>query len=574
VKPRGTASAIWIAALLAAQAAQGAIWVSPGGSDSSPGSEEEPVRTLEHARDLVRSLNRDMADDITVFLSGEYRLTRPLELGPQDSATNGYSIIYMAAPDARPVLRGSVPIPGWTAVDRGRGLWSAPVPAVLGKPARILVDGIASYPLPNNFDLIGRPGHWHLDAESGRLYYAARAGEDPATADFEAPVAASLLAIGGSAERPVSGLVFKGIRFSGAGTPGSAAVSLEGASSVQFLEDRFTETAGPALSLGPGVSGASAEGCLFALCGGPAVEISSADGVRLTDCRISYCGLSSTRGTAVSAERSRAVVLEHDQIDHFPSEAVRRSDAEVTLSECLVSTPMIPWNGDASPGPVPGSGITGPFADLASEAVAPRTAPDAPVDVAAFGGDHFAYVTWEPPLFDGGRPVTAYVVTASSGESLTVSPAQFLAKGYALVSGLENNAPLTFTVATRTAAGDSPPSLPSAAVTPAWRRRLRAPAPPSRVTVAAGRDAMTVTIAPPGSTGGGTVVAYSVSVGGAPAVMIEGLDVMHADETQPVVRVLRGPPAPVSVAAVNSAGVGKAALVQPGEPAQTPNPGR
>ena len=574
MKARALASAVWIAAA-AAQPASAAIWVSPGGSDSNPGTEEAPVRTLEHARDLVRTLNRDMADDITVFLSGEYRLTRPLELGPRDSATNGFSIIYMAAPDEHPVLRGSVPIPGWAAVDRGRGLWSAPLPAGLAEPARILVDGIAAYPLPNNFDLIGRPGHWHLDAATGRLYYAARAGEDPAREDFEVPVAASLLAASGSADRPISGLVFKGIGFSSAGAPESAAVRLDHVASVQFLEDRFTAAVGPALSLGPGVSAVSAEGCLFALCGGPAAEISRADGVRFTDCRFSYCGLSRTRGSALSASGSRAVVLEHDQIDHFPSEAVRRSDADVTLAECMVSAPTVPWEGDDSPGPSPaGGGLTGVFRALASEAAAPRTAPDAPADVSALGGDHFAYVTWEPPLVDGGSPVNDYLVTASSGESLTIAASQFLSKGYALVSGLENNAPVTFTVTARTAIGSSEPSLPSAAVTPARRRRLRAPAPPSRVTVATGRGFITVAISPPGASGGSAVVAYSVTVGGNAPVVFEGLDVMHADDAQPVVRVLRGPPAAVSVAAVNAAGVGKAAVVQPGGSAQTPNPGR
>jgi len=85
-------------ALAAACGTRAALWVSEGGDDANPGTEEQPLRTLAHAQQLVRAQNREMTDDLTVFVAGEHRLDRPLEFGPEDSGTNGFNVIYTALP--------------------------------------------------------------------------------------------------------------------------------------------------------------------------------------------------------------------------------------------------------------------------------------------------------------------------------------------------------------------------------------------------------------------------------------------------------------------------------------------
>ncbi len=91
-----------------------ALYVSPSGNDRNPGTKDQPVRTLQHARDLVRRLNQKMSADITVYLSGGvHRLTEPLALDPADSGMNGHNVIYTAAADERPVISGA-------AWDRGQ----------------------------------------------------------------------------------------------------------------------------------------------------------------------------------------------------------------------------------------------------------------------------------------------------------------------------------------------------------------------------------------------------------------------------------------------------------------------
>src|SRR6266511_1211483 len=103
-----TATAVVAGAGLAAAPAEAAVaatvvWVSPSGNDGNPGtSRQQPLRTPEHARDVVRSMNRNMAGDIAVILlPGTYRLAQPLALDAQDSGTNGHTVAWTAAPGAR-----------------------------------------------------------------------------------------------------------------------------------------------------------------------------------------------------------------------------------------------------------------------------------------------------------------------------------------------------------------------------------------------------------------------------------------------------------------------------------------
>jgi hypothetical protein len=107
------------------------IYVSPHGYDAYSGTRSGlAVRTVQRAQQIVRSLDRDMHQNITVELaSGTYRLTQPLDFGAQDSGSNGYSVVWTAAPGARPVLSGAVQVTGWHPSAVGSGVWEAKVPA-------------------------------------------------------------------------------------------------------------------------------------------------------------------------------------------------------------------------------------------------------------------------------------------------------------------------------------------------------------------------------------------------------------------------------------------------------------
>jgi predicted alpha-1,2-mannosidase len=112
-------------------------------------------------------------------------------------------------------------------------------------------------------------------------------------------------------------------------------------------------------------------------------------------------------------------------------------------------------------------GGTGPNVGLSEfEVYAIPSAPDAPTDAAATAGSGEATVTWKAPAFDGGAPLTEYVVTPYR-DGVAHQPVTVEADATtATVKGLQAGAAYTFTVAARNLMGDSPESAPSGEVTP------------------------------------------------------------------------------------------------------------
>ena len=67
------------------------IYVSLEGNDRNPGTKDEPLRTLEGARDSIRAMRKKdglPAGGVTVFLrGGVYPRTTTFELAKEDSGT-------------------------------------------------------------------------------------------------------------------------------------------------------------------------------------------------------------------------------------------------------------------------------------------------------------------------------------------------------------------------------------------------------------------------------------------------------------------------------------------------------
>ena len=612
--------------LALAEGARGALWVSPTGDDRNPGTEEQPLRTLERARDIIRGRNQAMDDDITVFLAGVFHLDGPFEIGPQDGATNGLSIIYTAAPGEHPVLSGGQAVEGWTLTEKGGSLWSAPAPQGLAGTPELFVNGrparrtqgrlVQAFTKPsteaaptapaeshwrnpsdvvfrpeeadalwtrrgeaparvvNAFELLGAPGTWYFDRAARRIYYTPLEGEDMATAHIVVAAAHSLVTCTGSADHPVTGIIFKGIRFEytagnlGDGTA-EAAVSCVHAGKIQFLEDAFVHLGTPGVRLGPDFADGNIEGCLFGDIAHTGLSMTSGRRIRVADCRFSYVADRDLGGAPLAVDRCEAIAVEHCQIDHFPCRAVIAdpgtsgivSSATNRIGEPLVRRPL------ADPviagSTAPDAGLSADYAALAAEPIMAPARADPPSCVSAEAEDESAYVSWLPPCLDGLQPVTGYRVSASDGHETRITAADFLARGYVLVDGLENGHPITFTVAALTAAGSGPPSLATPPISPAHKRKLRSPQVPRSVSlqILAGRALVRIV---PGPNGGSPVTAYLLRVQGAQTdTLLEGRDVLESDESHPFERWVDGfappPGSQVAVAARNIYGDGQAA---------------
>jgi len=107
-------------------------------------------------------------------------------------------------------------------------------------------------------------------------------------------------------------------------------------------------------------------------------------------------------------------------------------------------------------------------ASAPSNAVTPQppTAPGPPTNVTAAPGDSSASVVWTAPASDGGSPITGYTVSAFTGGVPTGITVPAGNGTQALVTGLTNGIPYTFSVHATNAIGNGPESLQSAAVTP------------------------------------------------------------------------------------------------------------
>jgi lysophospholipase L1-like esterase len=100
------------------------IHVSTSGNDANSGSAASPVATPQRARDLVRGLiTAGLGDSVeVVFAAGEYVMTAPLELRPEDSGTAAFPITWKAAAGAGVILSGGKKITSpWT--NGGGGVW-------------------------------------------------------------------------------------------------------------------------------------------------------------------------------------------------------------------------------------------------------------------------------------------------------------------------------------------------------------------------------------------------------------------------------------------------------------------
>ena len=94
-------------------------YAAPHGQQAGACEETHPC-SIERVQELARQGAVEGEGDVTVILAdGTYRITEPLEFGPEDGGTDGHTVQWSAAPEAHPVITGATEISGWSEHDDG-----------------------------------------------------------------------------------------------------------------------------------------------------------------------------------------------------------------------------------------------------------------------------------------------------------------------------------------------------------------------------------------------------------------------------------------------------------------------
>jgi len=194
------------------------------------------------------------------------------------------------------------------------------------------------------------------------------------------------------------------------------------------------------------------------------------------------------------------------------------------------------------------AGLSGGARELLGRRFGRRSAPEPPSRVAAFASNGFAYVSWNPPVFEGGSRVRSYTVTSSSGDHVTISADAFRRSAYVMVPNLTDGTAYTFTVTARNDSGSSSPSVPSRPVTPAVPATpVTVPMAPQSVSARAGDGRISVHFKDPSaggaarSDGGSPIISYTVTANpGGRSVTFAGRTVLTLGNSHSTFTVLDG----------------------------------
>lgn len=89
------------------------IYVSPYGRDVNPGTYENPIATMDKAREIIRNMPDRNVNVRVIFRGGEYVMEDKVVFSCDDSAPDGYTYSYEAYPGETPVFTPAVRLKGW-----------------------------------------------------------------------------------------------------------------------------------------------------------------------------------------------------------------------------------------------------------------------------------------------------------------------------------------------------------------------------------------------------------------------------------------------------------------------------
>lgn len=105
---------IWLLGPSKALAFTNTYYISPTGSDSNPGTLEQPFQTIAHTKDFLRTAKTGISGNITVYLrQGTYVQNQTLFFGQQDSGNPNQTITYASYNNEDVLISGGQKYSNW-----------------------------------------------------------------------------------------------------------------------------------------------------------------------------------------------------------------------------------------------------------------------------------------------------------------------------------------------------------------------------------------------------------------------------------------------------------------------------
>lgn len=95
------------------------IYISPNGSDSNSGTKDSPLKSLEKAKKIARTIHsKTPGESVTVYVEdGVYQLENPVVFTSDDSGNEGNSFVIRASGKGTPVFKGSRKLKNWQVLE-------------------------------------------------------------------------------------------------------------------------------------------------------------------------------------------------------------------------------------------------------------------------------------------------------------------------------------------------------------------------------------------------------------------------------------------------------------------------
>ena len=115
------------------------FYISTGGSDTNTGTRSAPFRSIERARDILRSIPRENIDSTIWIAPGEYELPGEIDFDERDGGQGSGSVTYKSLPGGEVILSGGTHVTGWKPAENN--IWKAPLDRTV-KLRSLYVNGV------------------------------------------------------------------------------------------------------------------------------------------------------------------------------------------------------------------------------------------------------------------------------------------------------------------------------------------------------------------------------------------------------------------------------------------------